>query len=202
MNFLLRILKKKQPYHFSSAQWITMSFILIMLIGAFLLSLPIASLNGQTSGLDALFVAVSATCVTGLTTVNTAENWSLFGRIVILILIEIGGMSFLLISLMIVFTSKKKMSFSTRMLIKDYMNLSEYTGVFKLAKYTMVISFSIQALGAMLLSVYFIPQHGLMKGLGYSLFHNNGFIFLYHNPCIINKFFYKTWFVIYSAIYN
>lgn len=163
--------KKKHSFRFSSAQFITGSFLLIILIGAVLLSLPMASVNGPTNFLDALFVATSATCVTGLTTVNTAAHWTLFGRTVIMILIEIGGMSFLLISLMVLFTSKKKASFSTRMLIKDYMNLGEFSGVFKIAKYTMKISLSIQLIGTTLLSFYFVPRHGFWHGLGYSVFH-------------------------------
>ncbi|MGY3750430.1 TrkH family potassium uptake protein [Vagococcus acidifermentans] len=167
----MTLTKRKKRGHFSSAQVITASFSLIIIIGAVLLSLPIASTTGHTDFIDAFFVAVSATCVTGLTPVNTAAHWTLFGRTVILILVEIGGMSFLLMSLLVLFSSKKKASFSTRLLIKDYLNLDMFSGVFQVAKYTLSISFAIQAIGAFLLSFHFVPEKGLVEGLGFSVFH-------------------------------
>src|SRR5699024_9416926 len=93
---LKSMLKKQSTSQFTAPQVITFGFASIILLGAILLSLPISSKTGEaTNFLDALFTATSATCVTGLTTLTTAAHWSLFGQIVIITLIEIGGLGFM-----------------------------------------------------------------------------------------------------------
>lgn len=143
----------------------------MILIGTLLLSLPIASTTGETNVIDALFVATSSVCVTGLTTVNTAAHWSLFGRVVILGLIEIGGLSFMLMTLFFTMVVGKKINFGTRLVLKEAMNLDEHSGVLRLGLYVLKFSFSVQLIGAALLMVSFGPKYGFWKGLGFSLFH-------------------------------
>lgn len=163
----------KQPLHvrFSTVQLITMSFLLVVLIGTCLLSLPIATVSGKSSGLDALFVATSCVCVTGLTTVNTAAHWSLFGKIVMMCLIEIGGMSFMLMTLILAMVTRKKINLHTRLILKDSLNLGNQGGVLKLGLYVVKFSFTVQLIGAILLFKAFYPKFGLQKGLFYSIFH-------------------------------
>ena len=120
---------------------------------------------------DAAFVATSSVCVTGLTTVNTATHWSLFGRIVIMCLIEIGGMSFMLMTLIVVMFMRKKVNFQARLIFKESLNLGEYSGVLKLGLYVLKFSFVTQMIGTILFSFYFIPKHGVFNGLGHSVFH-------------------------------
>nr|WP_245249406.1 TrkH family potassium uptake protein [Vagococcus allomyrinae] len=163
--------KSRFPKKLSPVQFIVLSFFGVILIGMLLLSLPIASTTGDTNLLDALFVATSSVCVTGLTTVNTAAHWSLFGRGVILCLIEIGGMSFMLMTLFFTMVVGKKINFGTRLVLKEALNLDEHTGVLRLGLYVLKFSFSVQLVGTVLLLVSFGPKYGFWKGLGYSLFH-------------------------------
>ncbi|MCO7150941.1 TrkH family potassium uptake protein [Vagococcus lutrae] len=168
------IKKNKQPkanYRFTPVQAITASFLMVIVIGTFLLSLPISSNSGHTNLSDAAFVATSSVCVTGLTTVNTAAHWSLFGRIVIMCLIEIGGMSFMLMTLIVVMFMRKKVNFQARLIFKESLNLGEYSGVLKLGLYVLKFSFVTQMIGTILFSFYFIPKHGVINGLGHSVFH-------------------------------
>lgn len=163
--------KRQREKKLSPVQLITLSFLGVILIGTLLLSLPIASTTGETNVIDALFVATSSVCVTGLTTVNTAAHWSLFGRVVILGLIEIGGLSFMLMTLFFTMVVGKKINFGTRLVLKEAMNLDEHSGVLRLGLYVLKFSFSVQLIGAALLMVSFGPKYGFWKGLGFSLFH-------------------------------
>ncbi|WP_314060135.1 TrkH family potassium uptake protein [uncultured Vagococcus sp.] len=167
----MREKKSKRLKNLSPVQLIVLSFVGVIFVGTLLLSLPIASTTGETSLIDALFVATSSVCVTGLTTVNTAAHWSLFGRVVILCLIEIGGMSFMLMTLFFTMVVGKKINFGTRLVLKEAMNLDEHSGVLKLGLYVLKFSFSVQLIGAILLLFSFGPKYGFWKGLGYSLFH-------------------------------
>ena len=102
---------------------------------------------------------------------NTAAHWSLFGRIVIMCLIEIGGMSFMLMTLIVVMFMRKKVNFQARLIFKESLNLGEYSGVLKLGLYVLKFSFVTQMIGTILFSFYFIPKHGVFNGLGHSVFH-------------------------------
>lgn len=153
-------------------QIIALGFLLIILLGACLLSLPIASKTGQWTGfLTTLFTATSATCVTGLVVVDTYTHWSVFGQIVILIMIQIGGLGF--ISLGVFFTSftKKNISLRERGLVQESMNAIQLGGVVKLVKKAIVGTFLVEGIGALLLMIRFIPQKG-WKGIYYGIFHS------------------------------
>ncbi len=154
-------------------QQIVMGFLTTVLLGALLLTLPIAAKSQQaTPFLDALFTATSAVAVTGQTVVNTAEHWTLFGKTVIITLIEIGALGFMSIIVMIFVFMGKKMTLKQRLLVQEAVNLDNLKDAQFLIRYIVKLSLSVQLLGALLLSFDFIPRFGLRKGLYYSFFHS------------------------------
>lgn len=166
------MVRKKYTSHFTAAQMITFGFAGIILLGATLLSLPISSKTGEaTNFLDALFVATSATCVTGLTTVTTAVHWSFFGQLVILTLIEIGGLGFMSLPIIFYLITRKKVGLGMRIALRQSLNLEGRSGEMNLMIYIMKNAFFIQFVGMVLLAIDFIPRFGLEKGIWYSFFH-------------------------------
>ncbi|MDT2835507.1 TrkH family potassium uptake protein [Enterococcus durans] len=165
-------MKKKRNKKISPVQLIAAGFFVLILIGGGLLSLPMFSQNGQqTNFLDALFTATSAICVTGLTTLNTAEHWNSAGQFLIMMLIEIGGLGFMMIPILFFALAKKKISFSMRILLKEALNLEEISGVMSLMLYILKFAVVIQLLGALALSFAFVPKFGWGKGIWFSIFH-------------------------------
>ncbi|WP_420852583.1 TrkH family potassium uptake protein [Secundilactobacillus similis] len=144
---------------------------MIILIGTVLLSLPVATRGAHaTSVLDALFTATSATCVTGLTLVNTALHWSAFGQTVILFLMEIGGLGFMTFTVMLFLFMRRRMRLSTRLLAQESLNLENLSQL-NVIKLILLLSLIIQVAGAGLLFIDFYPRFGLVKGLWFSVFH-------------------------------
>lgn len=155
------------------ARVMVVGFALIILIGALLLNLPIATKSGESIGfIDALFTSTSAVCVTGLIVVDTGTYWSEFGQIVIILLIQIGGLGFMTIATLFALIAKKKINLKERMLIQESLNQFDLSGVVTLAKNVLIITFLIEGIGAILLSLVFIPQLGFIDGLFYSFFHS------------------------------
>lgn len=151
---------------------ITMSFVWAIMLGAIILSLPISSATGEhTSFVTSLFTATSATCVTGLIVVNTATHWSLFGKIVILFLIQIGGLGTMTIFSILLLFFKRKIGLKHRILIKEALNLNTYTGIVKFIKNVIFFAFTVEAIGALLLMTRFVPLYGV-KGIWFSIFHS------------------------------
>lgn len=162
---------KKAPL--ATPQLISLGFAAVIFGGALLLMLPISSRQGVvTPFIDALFTATSATCVTGLTTVNTAEHWTPFGQFIILIMIETGGLGFMSLPVFFFMIAKKKINLRTRMLLKDSLNLEQMNGGVNLMRYILLTSVIIQGLGALALSFSFIPRYGWAKGSWFSIFHS------------------------------
>lgn len=166
---------KKIINHLNSmdpAKVMVIGFAAVILLGAFLLNLPISTKNGESIGLlDALFTATSAVCVTGLVVVDTATYWSNFGQLVIITLIQIGGLGFMTIATMFALLTKKKINLRERLLIQESLNQKDLSGMVRLTRYVILITFLIEGIGAILLSFTFIPQFGLGRGLWYSVFH-------------------------------
>ena len=165
-NFIKNL--KKNPY-----QIFMIGFAVIIFTGATLLNLPIASNDGKSIGfINALFTAASATCVTGLVVVNTAEHWTVFGKFVIIILIQMGGLGVMTMASMISFFLGKRISLKARVLIMEERNVDELQGVVRLTKYVVIYTFLVELAGAILFSFAFIPDYGLSTGIAYSLFHS------------------------------
>lgn len=153
-------------------QIIALGFVITILVGALLLMLPLSSRSGQsTNFLDCLFTATSATCVTGLVVVDTSNHWSVFGQCVLLLLIQIGGLGFLTMGVFFSIVLKRKITLKVRGILQDSMNVLRIGGIVRLAKHAVIGSLIIEAIGAALLSLRFIPQFGLWKGIYFSVFH-------------------------------
>ena len=117
-------------------------FLLIIIIGAFLLNLPIASVDGrEISWFDALFTATSATCVTGLIVLDTGKDFSLFGQWVILILLQIGGLGIMTFSTMFAFLLGKKITLRQRLILQESLNQFSIGGLVRFAKYILIFAF-------------------------------------------------------------
>ncbi len=134
--------------------------------------LPISSADGTVSNyLDCLFVSTSNVCVTGLTTVVTATHWSTFGHIVIILLIQIGGLGIMTMTTLMALILGKRITLSSRLVIKEQLSTDNMKGLVKLIKYVLVSTFIIELVGAILLSFTFVPEFGA-KGIWYSIFHS------------------------------
>ena len=153
----------------TNVEIIALGFALVILIGTCLLLMPWAS--EQTDFLDALFTATSATCVTGLVVYDTATHWTLFGQIVILILIQIGGLGFITIGVFLATYLKKKISLRQRGLIEESVNSLKLAGGVKLVKHIIKGTFLFEGIGAIILSLVFIEDFGLLKGIYLGIFH-------------------------------
>lgn len=155
----------------SSTKLILLGFCVIILIGTVLLSLPAASRSGRASITDAFFTATSATCVTGLVRFDTYTHWSLFGQVVILCLIQIGGIGFMTIALSLVSLTKRKIGLAPRVLMQESIGAPQVGGMIRMTKFILGGTALVEGLGALLLSFYFCPRVGFAKGLYFSVFH-------------------------------
>jgi len=163
---------KKKRFDWPTTRILTLGFALIIFLGALLLLLPIASRDGNTSFLDALFTATSATCVTGLVVADTYQHWTIFGQIIILALIQIGGLGFMTIGVYISVLLKKKIGLKERENIHESVSTLEIAGVVRLVRFIIRGTFTFEALGALLLAIRFIPAKGVIKGIYYGIFHS------------------------------
>lgn len=153
-------------------QTIALGFAGAILFGSLLLMLPCSARSGESIGfMDALFTATSAVCVTGLTVLNTASSFTIFGQIVILCLIQLGGLGFLSFTTAILRMMGMKMSLKERMLVRESLNEDGTAGMDRLIRWVLVCSFSLEIVGAALLSLRFVPLYGAKKGIYYSIFH-------------------------------
>lgn len=163
----------KKKFKLNGVQILALGFLLLILVGATLLSLPISSKNGEyTNFLDAMFTSTSAVCVTGLITLNTSTHWSIFGQTVIMTLIEIGGLGFMSFAVLISLILGKKITLRERLVMQEAMNTYSIQGLVKMVKYVLAFTVSVQFFGALLLSTQFVPEYGASKGAFYSIFHS------------------------------
>lgn len=153
-------------------QVIAFGYFLVIALGTILLMLPIATNPGkQTNFLTSLFTATSATCVTGLVVVDTSTHWTLFGQIVILGMIQIGGLGFVTIGVLFAMFLNRKISLRMRGLLQESMNTSQVGGIVRLTKKVLKGTVIMEGIGAIVLSIRFIPEFGVQKGIGFSIFH-------------------------------
>ncbi len=158
---------------FSQIRIIALGYISIIVIGTLLLMLPFASQSGESSGfVPALFTAVSSSCVTGLVVLDTATSWSLFGQIVIITLIQIGGLGFMTIATMFSMLLKRKMGLREREIMVESINTEHIGGIKNLTGKIALGTAIFEGIGALLLATRFIPRFGIGKGIWYSVFHS------------------------------
>lgn len=148
-------------------------FLLLIFIGSILLTLPISTVDFKgATPINAIFTATSAVCVTGLAVYETAAHWSLFGKVVILILIQMGGLGIMTTVTMGIFVTGKRVSLHNRMVLRESLNETGISGVVKITKRIIIFTFLIELIGAIMLSFTFIPRYGSLKGVAYSVFHS------------------------------
>lgn len=155
------------------AQILVVGFLVVILVATVLLMLPISSQSGEsTPFIDALFTATSAVCVTGLVVVNTLSYWSIFGKIVIILCIQIGGLGFMTMVSMIFILMGKKITLKNRLIMQEALSFNTTAGIVRFTKLIVRLTLMVEAVGALLLSFVFIPEHGFLKGIAYSIFHS------------------------------
>jgi len=147
-------------------------FLLIILIGTCLLMLPISAQGQPLSFVDALFTATSASCVTGLAVADTGTAFSLFGQIVLLLLIQTGGLGFMTLSTLLFVLTRRRISLYSRMTLAESLGEDRLQGVVRLSRSAVSVTLLIELAGAFLLAFRFVPQFGWGKGLWFSLFHS------------------------------
>jgi len=163
-------LKTRRKFTLTAAQAVMLSFFLLITTGTVLLALPISSATGKAvSVLDALFTATSASCVTGLVTLPSYSAWSVFGQIVILALIQIGGLGVITTLAGIVISMNKRLGVRDRVMLADALNLSSMDGVVRFTRRAIHGTLAVEAAGALMYMTVFVPRYGL-KGIWVSVF--------------------------------
>ena len=164
-------MKRDRPL-LSTTQIIMLSFLVVILVGSVLLALPISTKSGEPVGyLDALFTATTSTCVTGLVTLPTVTTWSWFGQIVILLLIQIGGLGVITIFAGIMIALNKRFGLKESQLIQDAFNLNSLSGLAKFVKRVILGTLIVEGIGAILYMFVFIPDYGA-RGIWISIFNS------------------------------
>ncbi|MBI2123126.1 MAG: hypothetical protein HYT96_03100 [Armatimonadetes bacterium] len=146
------------------SQTIIAGFALMILAGAVLLTLPVAAASGKpTPFLTALFTATSATCVTGLVVVDTATHYSLFGQIVIMILIQLGGLGYMTVATLMAMAVGRRIGLRERLVLQEAQNLYTVGGVVRFTRSVVLITLAIEAVGALLLTLRWVPEFGVAR---------------------------------------
>lgn len=164
---------KRMIKNLTDLQIIFLSFLFVVILGGSILSLPISSRTGEyTSFVDSLFTAISATCVTGLAVLDTSTYWSFFGQVIILILIQVGGLGFMTLVASIFLLLNQKVSMKSRTALQKTYSVSHLGFKKSLVLGILFISLIAEFIGAVLLSFIFIPEYGWVKGGWFSIFHS------------------------------
>lgn len=167
----IRNIKWKKPIELSTTQIIAIGFFAAVIIGGLLLSLPVSSADGQAAPfLDALFMSATSVCVTGLVLVDTFSYWSLFGKLVILLLIQVGGLGIVSFTTSIMLIIGRRVTLKDRLLLQDAFNLNTLSGLVRFLRKILKGTFLVEGIGAVCYSFVFIPQFGWIKGTGISIF--------------------------------
>lgn len=155
------------------SQTIVAGFALIILAGAILLSLPAASADGNpTPFLTALFTATSATCVTGLVVVDTADHYSLFGQLVIMFLIQVGGLGYMTVATLMAIAIGRRIGLRERLVLQEAHNLYSVGGIVRFTRNVILMTMAIEGAGAILLAARWVPEFGWGRGVYYGIFHS------------------------------
>ena len=170
---LYRFWLRNRSRNISATKVIAVVFGVIILMGTMLLNLPAASRDGVSCGfLSALFTATSATCVTGLSLFDTWTQWSGFGQTVIFFLIEIGGLGFMSAATLVIFLMRRRIGLKERLVMAQSLSVGDMDGIVRLQKMVLTGSFTVQALGALILMLRFWPEYGFVTALRWGVFHS------------------------------
>ena len=164
---------KKRPKSISATKVIVVVFAAIIALGTLILMMPEASRSGESCGfLPALFTATSATCVTGLSLFDTWTQWSGFGQVVIISLIEIGGLGFMSAATLVVFFLRRRIGLKQRLVMAQALSVSDMNGIVNLQKTVLIGSFAVEAIGTLILTLRFWPDFGFRTALKWGAFHS------------------------------
>lgn len=168
------LLKKLNVFkRFTPAQVLVLGFALLILTGGGILTLPISSATGQpVHFVDALFTSTSAVCVTGLIVVDTGTRYSVFGQVIIMLLIQIGGLGFMTMATLFALIMRKRIFLRERLIMQEAYNQLTVEGVVKLARRVLLITVLIEGAGAVILGLRWSAEYGLARGFWYGLFHS------------------------------
>ena len=154
-------------------QFIALGYLVTILIGTLFLIMPFSSKDGKmTNFLDAMFIATSATCVTGLSVFDTFTHWTFFGQLIILILIQIGGLGLMTVITLIFLIFRKNIGIYERTILIQSAGTFSFHGIVRLIKRILIGTFTFELIGALVLSIRFIPKFGFFQGIWFSLFHS------------------------------
>lgn len=164
--------RKIKRYGVNKTRTIALNFMAIIFIGACLLTLPVSSRDGQwTDFMTALFTATSASCVTGLVLVDTFSHWSLFGQILILVMIQIGGLGTIAMRILLATFLRRNITLKARNLLQESINSLQIGGIVRLIRQALKGTILFEAAGAFVMAFYFVPRLGWQRGIYYSIFH-------------------------------
>lgn len=165
-----KVLKK---FELTTTRMIGFGFFAAIIIGTLLLCLPVSAADGQaTDIMDAMFTATTSVCVTGLTTVSVASHWSVFGKIVILLLVQMGGLGVITFTTVIFLIFRRKITLKNRLLIQDAYNLDTLSGLVKLTIWILKGTLLVEGIGAVFYALKFVPQFGFIDGVGKAVFNS------------------------------
>ncbi|MCI8880696.1 MAG: Trk family potassium uptake protein, partial [Clostridiaceae bacterium] len=178
---------------FRPALMMVVGFLTVIMAGAALLSTPLASRAGVwTDPLTALFTATSATCVTGLVLVDTAQYWNGFGQLVILLLIQVGGLGFMTMATLFSLLTRRTITLRERMVLSTGLNLSDPAGIVRLTRRVLLGTLAFEGAGAVILACRFSLDFGILEGVKLGIFHsisafcNAGFDLLGRNQAFVS----------------
>lgn len=164
--------KKFRPLQLTPPQILVLGFAAIIMIGAFLLTLPFASASGKaTPFIDALFTATSATCVTGLVVVDTGSHYTIFGQLVIIVLIQVGGLGFMTMATLFAFMLKKRISLKERLILQEALNQSSMEGIVRLIRKVIRYALTIEGVAAVLFAIRWSADMAPGKALYFGVWH-------------------------------
>ena len=166
-------LKRNIWQNISPMKLILGGYCAIILIGTMLLALPAATKGpGGTAISDCFFTATSATCVTGLVRYDTFTHWTLFGQLVILMLLQIGGLGFMTVAISVMVVARRRISLNQRSIMQNSISAPQIGGIVRMTKFIIIGTLLIELIGAVFLSFVFIPRFGVAKGIWFSVFHS------------------------------
>jgi len=165
-----KITDKKNTIEFNPAKVLVLTFAAIILAGSFLLSLSYSAKVETLSYIDALFTSTSAVCVTGLVVKDTLDTFTLFGQLIIMLLIQIGGLGVMSFAILIISMLGKKISFHQKLLLREDLNQYSIQGIIHLVKFIIFITFALECMGAIVLGIHWFPEMGF-KSFYFGLFH-------------------------------
>lgn len=163
----------KWSRYLTPARILVIGFAVLIFLGAVLLSLPVASKSGEvTPFVDALFTATSAVCLTGLVVVDTGTHYSLFGHIVILFLVQLGGLGFMTVATFVTIMTGRRIGLKERLLIQESLKVDSLQGLIRLSRNVVFITLAIELLFAIIMTIRFLAEMPLGKAVYFGVFHS------------------------------